>query len=52
MVHSSQLCIDLEGDVREILILLSWIVQRFLQLHMDRVDPKLHVTNALHWKET
>lgn len=48
MVHSPQLCVDLESDVREILILLFRIVQRFLQLHMYRVDPKFHVTDALH----
>jgi hypothetical protein len=46
MIHASELGIDLQRDIREILILPS-LFQSLAQLHAHRQEAELNITNAL-----
>jgi hypothetical protein len=46
MIHAPELSIDLQCNIREILILPS-LFQSLAQLHAHRQEAKLNITNAL-----
>jgi len=39
MIHSSELSVHLQRDIREVLVLFLRIVERLLELHVDGLDP-------------
>jgi hypothetical protein len=47
VVHATELSVDLQGNVREILILFLWLSQSLLELHVNRVNAQFHVSNPL-----
>ena len=46
MVHATKLCVHFQGDIGEILVLFSSVI-RLVQLHMNGMDTKLDIANAL-----
>lgn len=46
MIYSSELRVDLQGDVGQILV-LPLVLECFRKLHVEGVDPQDNVANAL-----
>ena len=46
MVYPSELCVYLQSDVGQVLILLP-VMERCIELHMESMDTEDNVANAL-----
>ena len=47
MVHPSEFRIHFQCHIGEILVLLFWLIEGFVELHMDCVDAQLDVAEFL-----
>jgi hypothetical protein len=47
MIDSTELCVDLQCHIRQILILFPCLCHSFVDLHVDGVYPKFHIANTL-----